>query len=87
MFFFWRPKPQFGPGQLATFKADALNPGLRYMLMKRRWWAKPNGETKKRWVYGGDILEIVDGRLVLSAIGHCFPEDRFMQFFNIDIEL
>lgn len=87
MIFFWRPKPRFRPGQLAVLLPDEFNRGLRYMLIKGRRWVRPNGETEKRWVYDGDILEVVGGRLVFATSGTTFPEDRFMSFSGIDVEL
>ena len=87
MIFFWRPKPRFRPGQLTVLLPHDFSRGVRYMLIERRRWVRPNGETKKRWVYDGDILKIAGDRLVFCTSGSCFPEDRFMSFPGIDVEL
>lgn len=74
MFFNWfRPKPKFNVGQLAGFSHPDLEE-TSYLLIERRRWIRPSGETKKRWVYDGIVLKIEGGGLAWSTYGYTIGE-------------
>jgi len=85
MFFNWgRSKPKFHSGQLARIPASKEVPHIRYFLIERRRWIRPNGEVKKRWVYDGAIFQVLSGELVLTTFGSCFGEENFMKMYHPD---
>ncbi len=77
MLFQWfRPKPKFGSGQLVIVSLDSIHRKIRYMLIQRRRWIKPNGRTQKQWVYDGLIFSVTEERtLSYSTTGSCFSQD------------
>lgn len=83
---FFRPKPKFDVGRLVIMPpiSECDFPDTRYFLIERRRWVKPNGDTKKRWVYDGVIFKIEKGGLVLSTFGSCFSEGNFAPFPGIE---
>jgi len=74
MFFFWHPKPKFKSGDLVAINGNWISKDTRYMLIQKGRWMRPNGETKKQWVYDGTIYRVVGQRLERATYGSTFQE-------------
>jgi len=79
-----RSKPKFRQGQLVYIPASRDVPYIRYFLIERRRWVRPDGEKQKQWVYDGAILKVVNEKLELSTFGSCFYERSFMKMYHPD---
>lgn len=83
MFFFGRPKPKFRPGQLVGVQMASPRRKACYMVIVYRRWVRPNGESKKQWVYDGPIFEVSDQVLRFSTGGLCFLEASLTQVSGV----
>ncbi|HUY62451.1 MAG TPA: hypothetical protein VMV50_01500 [Candidatus Paceibacterota bacterium] len=80
---FARPKPKFDTCTLVKVRdeasADEL-PSSRYLLIVKRRWVKPEGLTRKQWVYDGPIYRVTERGLAYATTGICFLENRLQRF-------
>lgn len=84
---FWlnwfRPRPEFDPEQIVRVDDDFSQE--RFMLIRRRRWARPSHAEKKCWVYDGPIFSVVDNQHVFVAYGYHFREGALASILEYGI--
>ena len=72
--FLWkrRPRPKYGVADI-LLRLNGTDPH-RFMVVRRVRWVRPNGETARRWVYDGPVIEAVGKEIVVATYISCVSE-------------
>lgn len=70
---FKRPKHQ-----ISTLANINIGRGSEIMLVQGRRKIKPNGHSKKQWVYDGVLVKVCDGLISFATTITCVLESSFV---------